>query len=132
MSLFSKRKRAITSHGTWWWFYLKMWMNTHIRWKYVECLPVENESTPWHIHIYRSWVMALFLLENTDFLGFRIVFKVRLNQIFSNFNTMQCTIKYRLSSIMVKLTFTVHELGQFIIWHALTNVEGSTLYCGYL
>jgi hypothetical protein len=22
-------------------------MNTHIRWKYVECLPVENESTPW-------------------------------------------------------------------------------------
>ena len=28
-------------------FYLKMWMNTHIRWKYVECLPVENESTPW-------------------------------------------------------------------------------------
>jgi hypothetical protein len=21
-------------------------MNTHIRWKYVECLPVENESTP--------------------------------------------------------------------------------------
>ena len=49
--------------------------------------------------------MALFLLENTDFLGFRIVFKVRLNQIFSKFNTMQCTIKYRLSSIMVKLTF---------------------------
>ena len=34
----------------WCWFYLKMWMNTHIRWKYilyVECLPVENESTPW-------------------------------------------------------------------------------------
>jgi hypothetical protein len=28
-------------------------MNTHIRWKYVECLPLENESTPrvmtvWH------------------------------------------------------------------------------------
>ena len=22
-------------------------MNTHIRWKYVECLPVESESTPW-------------------------------------------------------------------------------------
>ena len=41
------------SHGMWWWFYLKMWMNTHIQWKYVECLPVENESTPrvmtvWH------------------------------------------------------------------------------------
>jgi hypothetical protein len=47
------------------------------------------------------------ILENSDFQGFRMVFKVRLNQIFSNFNTMRCTIKYRLSSIMVKLTFTV-------------------------
>jgi hypothetical protein len=27
-------------------------------------------------HIYRSWVMALFLLENMDFLGFRMIFKV--------------------------------------------------------
>jgi hypothetical protein len=35
-------------------------------------------------HIYRSWVMALFLLENRDFLGFRMIFKVWLNQIFSN------------------------------------------------
>jgi hypothetical protein len=43
--------------------------------------------------------MALFLLENRDFLGFRMIFKVRLNQIFSNINTMRCTIKYRLSSI---------------------------------
>jgi hypothetical protein len=25
-------------HGMWLWFYLKMWMNTHIWWKYVECL----------------------------------------------------------------------------------------------
>jgi hypothetical protein len=32
--------------------------------------------------------MALFLLENRDFLGFRMIFKVRLNQIFSNFNTI--------------------------------------------
>jgi hypothetical protein len=39
-------------------------------------------------HIYRSWVMALFLLENRDFLGFLMIFKVWLNQIFSNFNTM--------------------------------------------
>ena len=53
--------------------------------------------------------MALFLLENRDFLGFRMIFKVQLNQIFSNFNTMRCTIKSRLSSIMVKLTFAVHE-----------------------
>jgi hypothetical protein len=31
--------------------YLKMWMNTHIRWKYVECLPVESESTPSMSHV---------------------------------------------------------------------------------
>jgi hypothetical protein len=32
--------------------------------------------------------MALCLLENRDFLGFRMIFRVWLNQIFSNFNTM--------------------------------------------
>ena len=37
--------------------------------------------------------MALFLLENKDFLGFRMIFKVWLNQIISNFNTMLWTIK---------------------------------------
>jgi hypothetical protein len=37
--------------------------------------------------------MALFLLENRDFLGFQMIFKVWLNQIFSNFNTMLLTIK---------------------------------------
>jgi hypothetical protein len=51
--------------------------------------------------------MALFLLENRDFLGFRMIFKVWLNQIFSNFNTMLYAIKYRLSLIMV---ITVHKL----------------------
>jgi hypothetical protein len=61
-------------------------------------------------HIYRSWVVALFLLENRDFLGFWMIFKVWLNQIFSNFNTMLWTIKYRLSSITVYFTFTVPEL----------------------
>jgi hypothetical protein len=40
--------------------------------------------------------MALFLLENRDFLGFRMILKVWLNQIFLNFNTMLWTIKYRL------------------------------------
>ena len=39
--------------------------------------------------------MALFLLENRDFLGFQMIFKVQLNQIYSNFNTMLYTIKYR-------------------------------------
>jgi hypothetical protein len=28
--------------------------------------------------------MALFLIENRDFLGFQMIFKVWLNQIFSN------------------------------------------------
>ena len=37
--------------------------------------------------------MALFLLENRDFLGFRMIFKVPLNQMFSNFNTMLYTNK---------------------------------------
>ena len=58
-------------------------------------------------HIYHSWVIALFLLENRDFLGFRMIFKVWLNQIFSNFNTMLCIIKYSWSSITVYFTFTV-------------------------
>jgi hypothetical protein len=57
--------------------------------------------------------MALFLLENRDFLGFRMIFKVRLNQIFSNFNTMRGTIKYRLSSITMYFTYTVPELWPF-------------------
>jgi hypothetical protein len=57
--------------------------------------------------------MALFLLENRDFLDFRMIFKVGLNQIFSNFNTMLWTIKYRLSSITVYFTFTVPELWVF-------------------
>jgi hypothetical protein len=45
--------------------------------------------------------MALFLFENKDFLDFRMIFKVWLNQILSNYNTMLWTIKYRLSSITV-------------------------------
>ena len=64
-------------------------------------------------HIYRFWVKALFLLENRDFLGFRMIFKVWLNQIFSNFHTMLWTIKYRLSSITVYFTFTITELWPF-------------------
>ena len=52
--------------------------------------------------------MAIFLLENREFL-----FKVLLNQIFSNFNTMLYTIKYRLSFDYVYFTFTVHKLWPF-------------------
>ena len=53
------------------------------------------------------------LLENRDFLGFRMIFKVPLNQIFSNFHTILYTIKYRLSLIMVYFPFTVHKLWPF-------------------
>ena len=58
--------------------------------------------------------MALFLLENRDFLGVRMIFKVWLNQIFSNFNTMLWTIKYRFNSITVYFTFTVPEYRDFL------------------
>ena len=44
--------------------------------------------------------------------GFRIIIKVPLNQIFSNFHTLWI-IKYRLSLITVYFTFTVHELWPF-------------------
>ena len=46
--------------------------------------------------------------------GFRIIIKVPLNQIFSNFHTLLCTIKYRLSLITVYFTFTVPELWPFL------------------
>jgi hypothetical protein len=32
-------------------------------------------------NIYRFWAMTLFLSENRDILGFRIIIKVPLNQI---------------------------------------------------
>ena len=46
-------------------------------------------------------------------LGFQMIFKVWLNQIFSNFNTMLWIIKYRLSSITMYFTFTIPELWPF-------------------
>jgi hypothetical protein len=51
------------------------------------------------------------ITQERYFLGLRMIFKVWLNQIFSNFNTMLWTIKYRLCSITVYFTFTVptHE-----------------------
>ena len=61
-------------------------------------------------HIYRSWVMAHFLLENRDCLDFRMD-----QPKFSNFNTMLWTIKYSLSSITVYFTFPVPELWPFFL-----------------
>ena len=58
--------------------------------------------------------MALFLLENMDFLDFRVIFKVWLNQTFSNFHTVLWIIKYKLSSITVYFTITVPELWPFL------------------
>jgi hypothetical protein len=78
--------------------------------------------------------MALFLLENRDFLielnlylivhSIEVEFekiwlsgilniKVPLNQILSNSNRKVGTIKYRLSSITVYFTFTVPQLWPF-------------------
>ena len=45
--------------------------------------------------------------------AYRIIIKVPLNQIFSNFHTLLCTIKYRLRLITVYFTFTVSELWPF-------------------
>ena len=64
-------------------------------------------------HFYRSWNIALFLQENRDFCGFRMTFKLWLNQIFSNLNTILWTNQYRLSAIMVYFTFIVAELWPF-------------------
>jgi hypothetical protein len=45
--------------------------------------------------------------------GFRIIIKVPLNQVFSNFDTLLCTIKYRLSLITVYFTFPFLSYGPF-------------------
>jgi hypothetical protein len=48
--------------------------------------------------------MAVFLLENRDFLGFRMIFKVRLNQIFANFNT---PMQLKLENVDLVITDTL-------------------------
>ena len=67
------------------------------------------------IIIYISFLLCYptFLLENRDFLGFRMIFKITFNQIFANFHTMLYTIEYRLSLIMVYFPFTVHKIWPF-------------------
>jgi hypothetical protein len=68
--------------------------------------------------------MALFLLENRDFLGCRMIFKVWLNQIFSNFNTMLWTIKCRLNSIthnfwMVNVKYTIIKVNLYFMVYSI-------------
>jgi hypothetical protein len=64
--------------------------------------------------------MALFLLEKRDFLGFRMIFKVPLYQIFSNFNTMLWIIKYRLNN--VKYTIIKFNL-YFMVYSIVLKFE---------
>ena len=59
----------------------------------------------------RGYIGILMSIRHT--FGFRIIIKVPLNQIFSNFHTLLCIIKYRLNLITVYFTFTVHELWPF-------------------
>ena len=57
-------------------------------------LPIDAfyRESRWGVNIAKRYITTgLFGL------GFQVIFKVRFNQIFSNFNTMRCTIKYRLS-----------------------------------
>jgi hypothetical protein len=65
---------------------------------------------------------------NLYWLVHSIVFKFeKINQIFSNFHTLLCAIKYRSSLITVYFTFIVHEIlpffskkiGTFVVsgWH---------------
>jgi hypothetical protein len=49
--------------------------------------------------------MALFLLENRDFLGFRMIFKVWLNQIFSNW-----TVNMKYTIIQLNLYFMAYSI----------------------
>jgi hypothetical protein len=43
--------------------------------------------------------MGIFLLENRDFLGFRMIFKVALNQIFLNLYLMVHSIELKFEKI---------------------------------
>jgi hypothetical protein len=55
--------------------------------------------------------MALFLLENRDFLGFRMIFKVWLNQIFSNFHTINLlTVNVKYTIIKLNLYFMAYSI----------------------
>jgi hypothetical protein len=67
--------------------------------------------------------MALFPLENRDFLGFRMIFKVPLNQIFLNFNTM-LWIKIWNAGVFVitRSTFSSVDIGGVVNNHCLNFV----------
>ena len=53
--------------------------------------PARRESV-----VYTVWILMSVRPSIRHTFGFRIIIKVPLNQIFSNFHTLLCTIKYRL------------------------------------
>jgi hypothetical protein len=64
--------------------------------------------------------MALFLLENRDFLGFRMIFKVPLNQIFSSFSTMLWTKIWNvgvsvIDILMIRILQIINPVDK--MWH---------------
>jgi hypothetical protein len=77
----------------------------------VQYQPIIGLTGPFTYWIHR--MCYVFWMSWLDFC-FRMIFKVWLNQIFSNFNTMLWIIKYRLSSITVYFTFTVPESWPFL------------------
>jgi hypothetical protein len=70
------------------WHFEKIWLSTtlNIIRKPKKSLFSQVKFDYGVFHIYCSWAMALFLLENRDFLGFRMIFKAWLNQMFSKIN----------------------------------------------
>ena len=64
--------------------------------------------------------MALFPLENRDFLCFRMIFKVPLNQIFLNFNTMLWTKIWNAGVFVItSSTFSSVDIGGVVNNHCL-------------
>jgi hypothetical protein len=82
--------------------------------RYFNYYPETKSVTDMRIPIYP------LLLENRDFLGFQMIFKVPLNQIFSNFNTILYTITYRSSLIMVYCTFVI-KLSLYLMVHSIVS-----------
>jgi hypothetical protein len=90
----------------------KVWLNQIFQTLTQCCGPLNTGEVRFQsyftFNVPQLW--PFFFFENKDFLGFRTIFKVWLNQIFSNVSTMLWASKYGLSSIMVYFTFTVPEL----------------------
>ena len=81
-----------------------------------------------------SWGYIGILMSVRHTFGFRIIIKVSLNQIFSNFHTWLCTIKYRLSLITVYFTFTalfLLENRDFLGFQMIFNVWLNQIFSNF-